>query len=36
VDRAVDVEQDNAAAIDKGQLALARRQFIDCPNRYLT
>jgi hypothetical protein len=36
VDRAVDVEQDNAAAIDEGQFALAWREFIDHSNRYLT
>ena len=35
-DRAVDVEQDNAAAIDEGQFALAWREFIDRANRYLT
>ena len=36
VDRVGDLEQDNAATIDEGQLALAGCQFIDCPNLYLT
>jgi hypothetical protein len=36
VDRAINVEQNNAAAIDESQLALTWREFIDHPNRYLT
>jgi hypothetical protein len=36
VDRACDIEQDNAAAFDESQLALACREFINCPNRNLT
>jgi hypothetical protein len=36
MDRAVDVKQNNAAAIDENPFSLASREFIDRSNRYLT